>query len=259
MTGTQNSDILQFAPAAGVVTPVMSRDKAACPKFGNRLLDKLPDDELDALRPHLETVAIKRGQFLIVPHEPIPYAYFPVTLLASLVTILEDGSTVESGAVGREGMVGIPVLLDAHTTPMETLVQIPGNAVRVRTSVLKEAFDKGGALRALLQRYVHTLFVYASQSAACNRRHQVEVRLARWLLMSSDGVGSDELALTHEFLATMLGVRRAGVTQGALYLKEAGLIKYMRGHIRILDRERLEAVTCECYHRVKDEFKRLLD
>ncbi|HEX8649957.1 MAG TPA: Crp/Fnr family transcriptional regulator [Pyrinomonadaceae bacterium] len=236
----------------------MSTHQAEGRKFGNRLLDKLSGEELDALHPHLEPVSLTRAQYLIVPHEPILYAYFPITSLASLVTVLEDGSTVEAGAVGREGMVGVPILLDARTTPMETLVQIPGEAIRVKAGVIKQVFDSGGTLHDLLNRYIHMLFIGASQTAACNRRHQVELRLARWLLMSSDGVGSDEIALTQEFLATMLGVRRAGVTQAALYLQESGLIEYTRGRIRILDREKLEAATCECYHMVKEEFECLL-
>jgi CRP-like cAMP-binding protein len=236
----------------------MSTQQEAGLKLGNRLLARLPGEELDALRPHFEPVSLAHAQYLIAPHEPISYVYFPTTSLASLVTVLEDGSTVESGAVGREGMVGIPVLLDARMTPMETLVQIPGEAIRVKASAIKESFDRGGALHTLLHRYIHTLFVVASQSAACNRRHHVESRLCRWLLMSSDGIGSNELALTQEFLATMLGVRRAGVTQAALDLQEAGMINYTRGRINILDRERLEAATCECYHMVKEEYNRLL-
>ena len=236
----------------------MSTQQEARPKLGNRLLDRLPGEELDALRPHLEPVSLSLGQYLITPHEPIPYVYFPINALASLVTVLEDGATVEAGSVGREGMVGIPVLLDARVTPMETLVQIPGKAIRVKSAIIKEAFDRGSVLHNLLHRYIHTLFVIASQSAACNRRHHIESRLCRWLLMSSDGIGSDEIALTQEFLATMLGVRRAGVTQAALNLQEEGMIDYTRGRINILDRERLEAATCECYHMVKEEYNRLL-
>ncbi|MGB7924925.1 MAG: Crp/Fnr family transcriptional regulator [Pyrinomonadaceae bacterium] len=236
----------------------MSTRQQTSARTGNRLLDRLPGEELEALRPHLERVELAHGQTLIMPDEPIPYLYFPVTALASLVTLLEDGSTVEAGSVGREGMVGIPVLLDAATTPMQTVAQIPGQALRVRAGAFKEEFDKDGALHKLLHRYIHTLFVVASQSAACNRRHRVEARLCRWLLMSSDGVGSNELGLTQEFLATMLGVRRAGVTEAALMLQEAGLIDYTRGRIRILKRERLEATTCECYGMVKDEYDRLL-
>ncbi|HEY6190368.1 MAG TPA: Crp/Fnr family transcriptional regulator [Pyrinomonadaceae bacterium] len=227
-------------------------------KAGNRLLGKLPDEELELLRPHLETVSLGHGHTLIQPQEPIPYIYFPINALASLVTLLEDGSTVEAGSVGREGMVGVPVLLEAATTPMQTLIQIPGDLIRVKASVLKEVFDRGGALHTLMHRYIHTLFVVASQSAACNRRHHVDARLARWLLMSSDGIASNRLALTQEFLAAMLGVRRSGVTEAAIKLQSMNLIHYYRGYVEILDREGLEQFTCECYRMVKDEYDRLL-
>lgn len=225
----------------------------------NRLLSKLPNEELELLRPHMETVSLGHGHPLIKPQEPIPYIYFPINALASLVTLLEDGSTVEAGSVGREGMVGVPVLLDAGTTPMQTLIQIPGDLIRINAGVLKEAFDQGGALHSLMHRYIHTLFVVASQSAACNRRHYVDARLARWLLMSSDGIASNSLALTQEFLATMLGVRRSGVTEAAIKLQSMNLIRYYRGYVEILDREGLEQYTCECYRMVKDEYDRLLD
>lgn len=225
---------------------------------GNRLLDKLPEEELELLHPHLERVSLSHAQPLIRPNDPIPYVYFPVSALASLVTVLEDGSTVEAGSVGREGMVGVPILLDADTTPMQTLVQIPGEGFRVKARAVKEVFDRGDALHQLMHRYIHTLFVVASQSAACNRRHLVNERLARWLLMSSDGVASHHLALTQEFLATMLGVRRSGVTEAAIKLQEQGLIRYSRGSVEILDREELERYACECYRMVRDEYERLL-
>jgi CRP-like cAMP-binding protein len=228
-------------------------------RIGNRLLDKLPSEELELLRPHLEQVTLAHAQPLIQPNEPIPYLYFPVTALGSLVTVLEDGATVEAGSVGREGMVGVPVLLDAATTPMQTVVQIPGEAFRVKAKAVKDAFDRGGELHHLMHRYIHTLFVVAAQSAACNRRHHVEARLARWLLMSSDGVGSQHLGLTQEFLATMLGVRRSGVTEAAIKLQSRDLIRYTRGFVDITDREGLEQSACECYRMVKEEYDRLLD
>lgn len=224
---------------------------------GNLLLDRLPAEACAALGPHMERVSLSHGQPLIIPDEPIRHVYFPLNALASLVTLMEDGSTVESGAVGREGMVGVPALLCEATTPMQTLVQIPGDALKVRAQVIKDEFDRGGALQKLLYGYLHTLFVVASQTAACNRLHNVDARLCRWLLMSSDGVASDELALTQEFLATMLGTRRPGVTEAACRLQSAGLIAYRRGHIRILDRAGLERAACECYRRTRDEFDRL--
>jgi CRP-like cAMP-binding protein len=223
----------------------------------NRLLDCLPEEELGRLGQHLERVSLAHGQHVIVPDEPIRDIYFPLTCLLSLVTILEDGSSVESGTIGREGMSGIPVLLDAGKTTMPTFTQIPGEAVKVKASVIKDMYDEGGALHKLLNRYVHTVIVTGSQSSACNARHKVEERLCRWLLMSSDGVGSDVLNLTQEFLATMLGVRRPGVSQAAGVLQEAGLISYSRGLIQILDRERLEAAACECYRMTKEEYDRL--
>jgi CRP-like cAMP-binding protein len=225
----------------------------------NRLLDCLPEEELGRLQQHLERVSLSHGQHVIVPDEPIRHIYFPLNCLLSLVTILEDGSSVESGTIGREGMSGIPVLLDAGRTTMPTFAQIPGEAVRMKSGVLKEMYDERGALHKLLNRYVHTVIVTGSQSAACNARHRVEERLCRWLLMSSDGVGSNVLNLTQEFLATMLGVRRPGVSQAAGMLQEAGLISYTRGLIQILDRPRLEAAACECYRMTKEEYDRLFN
>ena len=223
----------------------------------NRLLACLPEAELARLSQHFERVSLKHGQHVIVPDEPIRDIYFPLDCLLSLVTILEDGSSVESGTIGREGMSGVPVLLDAKSTTMPTFTQIPGDALKVRAGVIKEMYEEAGALHKLLNRYIHTVIVTGSQSTACNARHTVEERLCRWLLMSSDGVGSDELNLTQEFLATMLGVRRPGVSQAASVLQEAGLISYSRGLIQILNREGLERAACECYRMTKEEYDRL--
>ncbi len=223
---------------------------------GNRLLDLLPKNEMDALQ--AERMTVTHAYPLIVPFEPIKYVYFPINALGSLVTILEDGSTIESGSVGREGMVGVPVILGADSTPMQTVVQIPGDVWRVERNVVKEEFARQRTLHGLLNRYVHTIFVVASQSTACIRRHALGERLARWLLMSSDGVDSSALALTQEFLATMLGVRRAGVTEAAASLQSEGLIRYSRGFVEIVDRPGLEAATCECYHTICREYERLL-
>ena len=224
----------------------------------NRLLAKVSREELDALSPHFKLVSLSHGQPIIVPNEPIADIYFPLTALLSLVTVMADGSMVESGSIGREGMSGLPVLLDASVTPMQTLVQIPGQAIQIKAQVLKDAFDRGGTLQSILNRYIHTLIVTSSQSAACNCLHRLDERLCRWLLMSSDGVASNEFFLTQEFLATMLGVRRAGVSNAATKLQNEGLIQYKRGNIQILDRKRMEASACECYRAIKDEFDRLL-
>ncbi|MDZ8050812.1 MAG: Crp/Fnr family transcriptional regulator [Aulosira sp. ZfuVER01] len=223
----------------------------------NHLLANFPPQELKRLHPHLELVSLSLGESIILPNEPISFIYFPVNSLLSLVTVMEDGSTVESGCVGREGMAGLPILLDATTTPMQTLVQIVGLAVRVKAQILKEAFDRGGALQKLLHRYIHTVIVLGSQSTACNALHHLEARLCRWLLMSSDGVNSESLALTQEFLSTMLGVRRSGVSEAASKLQSRDLIRYQRGLIQILDRKGLEKSACECYGIAKAEYQRL--
>jgi CRP-like cAMP-binding protein len=224
----------------------------------NRLLAKLPANELHAITEELEPVELTYSQMLIAPHEPIRHAYFPVTALASLVTVLEDGGAIECGAVGREGMVGVPILLNAVSTPMQTVAQIPGLAYRAPAGAVKALFERRGTFFDLINRYVHTLFVVASQSSACNRRHQVGARLARWLLMSSDGIGSSDVGITHEYLAVMLGVRRPGVTEAAVKLQSEGLIQYSRGNVRIVDRPGLERAACECYRTVRDEYERLL-
>jgi len=225
--------------------------------LGNRLLAAISDDDWNALRPHATRVTLELSETLVKPREPIANVYFPISCLASLVTMLEDGSSVEAGTVGREGMVGIPVVLEAESTPMQTLVQIPGDAIRITAKGVKQVFNSARKLQTMLNRYIHTLFIVASQSAACNRKHQLEARFARWLLMSSDGIGSDELAITHEFLATMLGVRRSGVTEAAARLQDRGVIQYKRGGVRIVNRRELETAACECYQNVKTEFERL--
>lgn len=223
----------------------------------NVLLSKLPAEELGRLRPHMEQVTLAHGDYVIVPGEPIRHVYFPVNCLLSLVTRTAEGQAVESGTIGREGMSGIPVLLKAVTTTMETLTQVPGDAVRVPSEILREEYERSGALHDLLNRYVHIVVVNGSQSAACNAVHKVEARMCRWLLMSSDGIGSDVVALTQEYLSVMLGVRRATVSEIAAALQSAGLIRYHRGLIEILDRRGLEATACECYVRTKAEYERL--
>ena len=225
--------------------------------LANRILSALPEDEYAQLAPHFERVSLHHGEHVIVPDEPIRYFYFPIDCLLSLVTQMEDGSSAESGSIGREGVSGVPVLLDARQTPMPTFTQIPGDAIKLRAELLKDAYNRGGAVRDILNRYIHTVIVVGSHAAACNALHKVESRMCKWLLMSSDGIGSHELRLTHEYLATMLGVRRASVTETAIKLKDAGLIEYERGFVRILDRPRLEAQVCECYHRTKAEYERL--
>jgi CRP-like cAMP-binding protein len=223
----------------------------------NRLLAKMAHEKLDALLLNYERVSLPQGKPVIVPDEPIHDVYFPLDCLLSMVTLLEDGTIVESACIGREGMSGIPVLLDADQTTMETVVQIPGNAIRISMSVVKEAYERNRAVRSILNRYIHAVVIVGSRSAACNAMHTIEQRLCRWLLMSSEGIGSDEVALTHEYLAAMLGVRRAGVTIAAGTLQSARLIETGRGRIRIRDREALERAACECYGRTKEEYERV--
>lgn len=223
----------------------------------NRLLALLPAAELETVRRHAEVVTLRHGSFAIVPDRPISEVHFPLTCLLSMVTTMEDGATVESGSIGREGMSGVPVLLGAAQTTMPTFVQVAGDAVRLRAEVLRDAYERNADLRRVLNRYAHTVIIVGSQSSACNALHGVEARTCRWILMSSDGVGSDEVNLTQEYLATMLGVRRPGVTEVAVRLKAEGLIDYRRGAIRILNRPEVERLACECYGRVKDEYERL--
>jgi CRP-like cAMP-binding protein len=223
----------------------------------NRLLALLPAAELETLRRHAEVVSLRHGNHVIVPDRPINDVYFPLTCLLSLVTTMEDGATVESGTIGREGMSGIPVLLNAGQTTMPTFCQIPGDAVKVKSEHVRDLYEQSRDVRRILNRYVHTVVVVGSQSAACNALHRVEARMCRWLLMSSDGVASDEVNLTQEYLAAMLGVRRPGVTEVAGKLRSEGLIDYTRGSIRILDRPGMERHACECYGRVKGEYERL--
>lgn len=223
----------------------------------NLLLTKLPEVALEALRPHFERVSMSHGEYAIVPDEPIRHVYFPTGCLLSLVTQMADGSAAESGCIGREGMSGIPVVLDAESTTMPTFCQVPGEAIKVRADVVKEAYEQNRDVRKFLNRYVHTVVVVGSHATACNRLHTLEQRFCKWLLMSSDGVGSEEVALTQEYLAVMLGVRRAGVTEAAGKMQEAGLISYRRGHIQIKDRAGLRRVACECYRRTKEEYERL--
>jgi len=194
---------------------------------------------------------------LYEPYKPIQYVYFIDCGVVSLVSIMEDGATVEVGTIGNEGMVGLPLFLGAGTTPHQTFVQVPGTATRIQAEVFKRVVSPNSFLHSLLQQYTQALFNQISQSAACNRLHSIEERCCRWLLMTHDRVESDQFELIQEFLAQMLGVRRAGVSVVAAMLQQAGLIRYSRGKMNILDRAGLEAGSCECYAIVKREFDRL--
>jgi CRP-like cAMP-binding protein len=224
----------------------------------NHIFAALPAEDFQRLSPHMEPVELHLGQILYEAGGKIDYVYFPLNSMVSLVSQLSDGSSVEIGVAGYEGMVGIYAVLGVDRTPHEGLVQIPGGAVRVKTSVVVDEFKRGGALHDLLLRYLQMLLLQTSQIAACNRLHTIGERLARWLLMSHDRCECDELPFTHDFLAIMLGIRRAGVTEAAIILQTEEYIRYRRGHITILDRAGMEEYACECYRIVKDEFDRLV-
>ena len=224
----------------------------------NRLLAALPAEVYQRLLPHLEVVDLPVEQVIHGYNEPAEYIYFPQQGIVSLVSIMANGATVEVGLVGKEGMVGMQALLGGNTMPNQAFVQVPGQATRIRTEHLQVEFDRGGALQKLLLRYVQALYTQVSQTAACNRLHTIEARLARWLLLVRYSMESDEILLTQEYISQMLGTRRAGVTEAASDLQKAGLIRYRRGKITILDPADLEAVACECYQVVRDEFDRLL-
>jgi len=224
----------------------------------NRILAALQPEEMGRLLPHMEQVELRLGDVISRPHEPIKHVYFPHRGTISIVSVLEDGSQVEVGVVGNEGMYGLPVAMGADTSPHQAVVQLSGGATRMSADALREEVSLCGSLHKLLLRYGQAFFVMVAQNAACNRRHPLEGRLCRWLLMGQDRVKSDGLELTHEFLSVMLGVRRAGISEAASRLQDQGLISYKRGRVHILDRQGLEATTCECYEVVKKEFDRLL-
>jgi len=227
-------------------------------RIDNRLLLALPQEELDRLRPHLEPVDLPLGQMLLRPNELIDYVYFPQEGMVSLVLQLEDDRVIEVGLVGKEGMVGALAPLGATAMSGEARVQMAGSALRMRAGVLRTETARNPGLMNLLLRYVQALFAQVSQSVACNSRHQIIERMARWLLMAHDCVEGNEFPLSHEFLATMLGVRRAGITVAVGQLREAGLIDSRAGRFSILNRSGLETSACECYRVVKAQYERLL-
>jgi CRP-like cAMP-binding protein len=224
----------------------------------NKLLAALPTSDYERLVPHLKLVPLSTRQVLYEPGEPITHVYFPQHAVISIVTNMKDGSTVEVGIVSNEGMVGIPVILGGKTTTTKAFVQVAGALMQMDAEVLRTEFKRGGAIQNLLLRYLRAIYTELTQSCACNRLHTLEERLARWLLTVSDRLESEEFPLTQEFIAQMLGVRRSGVTVAASSLSRAGMIRYQRGQINILNREDLEATSCECYQVIQNEYSRLL-
>lgn len=225
---------------------------------GNRLLAALPKSEFERIAPHLFEVNLSSGQILYQPQERMETVYFPTEAMISIVSVMEDGSTVEVGIIGNDGMLGYSVYLGGGSSHNRALVQIEGKALQLDAIYLKNEFERGGVMRQLLLLYTQAFLAQTTQTAACNRFHPTEERLARWLLQSQDFTGSEQLPLTQDFLSSMLGIRRASVTVAAGSLQQAGMIRYNRGKIKILDRTALEATTCECYEIVRREYDRLL-
>jgi CRP-like cAMP-binding protein len=225
----------------------------------NHLLAALPTAEFAPLSPHLELVPLALGQMLYEPGEQLRHAYFPTTSIVSLHYVTESGASAETAGVGHEGVVGISLFMGGDTTPSSAVVQTAGHAYRLERHLLKQEFDRAGLLQRLLLRYTQALMTQMSQTAACNRHHTVEQQLCRWLLLTLDRVSTRELIMTQELVASMLGVRREGVTEAAGKLQRAGYISYRRGHIAVLDRHGLEQHACECYGVVKKELDRLLN
>ncbi|MGO4704006.1 Crp/Fnr family transcriptional regulator [Dyella sp. 2RAB6] len=224
----------------------------------NRLLAALPEAELKRWLPHLEPVEMSLGKVLYESGSRLAHVYFPTTSIVSLLYVMEDGASAEIAVVGNEGIVGISLFMGGESTPSRALVQSAGQGYRLKADLMLQEFGRAGAVMHLLLRYTQALITQMAQTAVCNRHHSLDQQLCRWLLLSLDRLHSKELVMTQELIANMLGVRREGVTEAAGNLQQAGLIRYQRGHITVLDREQLERRTCECYAVVKKEYDRLL-
>ncbi len=224
----------------------------------NHLLDALLNAEYDRLFPNLELVEMPLGKVLYESGGRLQHVYFPTTSIVSLLYVMEDGASAEIAVVGNEGILGISLFMGGETTPSRAVVQSAGYGYRLKAQLLMQEFNRAGPVMRLLLRYTQALITQMAQTAVCNRHHTVEQQLCRWLLLSLDRLSSDELTMTQELIANMLGVRREGVTEAAGKLQRVGLIDYTRGHIKVLDRPGLEARVCECYQVVKREFDRLL-
>jgi CRP-like cAMP-binding protein len=224
----------------------------------NGLLAVLPAAERERLYSHLEPVSMVLGDVVYESGSRQDHVYFPTTSIVSLLYVMEDGSSAEIAVVGNEGMVGVALFMGGETTPSRAIVQSAGSAFRLSGQLLKREFTRAGPMQHLLLRYTHALLTQMAQTAVCNRHHSVDQQLCRWLLLSLDRLPSNKLTMTQELIANMLGVRREGVTEAAGKLQGAGLIRYSRGRITVLDRPGLEALACECYEVVKTESDRLL-
>ena len=224
----------------------------------NRLLGGLPLPDLERLLPHLDPVRLLVGDVVCESGAQMSHALFPATAIISLQYMMENGASAEIAGVGNEGVVGVALFMGGETTPARSIVQTGGFGFRMRASVLQEEFDRHGALMRALLRYTQVLITQTALTAACNRRHSLEQQLCRWLLMTLDRMPGNELIMTQELIASMLGVRREGVTESAGRLQRAGLINYRRGHITVLERDGLASRACECYDGMRKEIDRML-
>jgi CRP-like cAMP-binding protein len=224
----------------------------------NHLLAALPHAESQRWLPLLEPVDLSLGEVLYESGITLSHVYFPTTAIISLLYVLEDGASAEIAVVGNDGIVGISLFMGGESTSSRAVVQSAGKGFRLKAQLMKQEFNRGGLVLHLLLRYTQALITQMSQTAVCNRHHSLDQQLCRWLLLSLDRLEGNQLVMTQELIANMLGVRREGVTEGALKLQHAGLIQYARGHITVLDRAALEVRSCECYTVVKKEYDRLL-
>jgi CRP-like cAMP-binding protein len=224
----------------------------------NHLLAALPASDFDRMQTGLRLVPLPLGEVLYESGSELRHVYFPTTAIVSLLYLMADGASAEIAVVGNEGIIGVSLFMGGETTPSRAVVQSAGEAYQLPGNLLKEEFNKGGAMQHLLLRYTQALLTQMAQTAVCNRHHSLDQQLCRWLLLSLDRLSGNELIMTQELIANMLGVRREGVTEAAGNLQAAGLIKYSRGHIAVVDRAGLETRTCECYAVVKKESDRLL-
>ena len=224
----------------------------------NHLLESLPDTEWLRWKPVLEHVELPLGRVLYESGSQLSHVYFPTTAIVSLLYVMENGASAEIAVVGNEGIVGVSLFMGGETTPSRAVVQSAGQGFRLSAERLKAEFNLAGPVLHLLLRYTQALLTQMAQTAVCNRHHSLDQQLCRWLLLSLDRLQGNELVMTQELIANMVGVRREGVTEGALKLQRAGLIRYSRGHITVLDRPGLEKRSCECYAVVKKEYDRLL-
>jgi CRP-like cAMP-binding protein len=224
----------------------------------NYLLAALPEAEIRRWLPELELIEMFLGEVVYEPGDVLSHVYFPTTAIVSLLYVMENGDSAEIAVAGNDGLIGISLFMGGESTPSRAVVQSGGRAFRMKAQILKDEFAHHGPVVQLLLRYTQALITQMAQTAVCNRHHSLDQQLCRWLLLSLDRLPSDQLVMTQALISDMLGVRREGVTEAALKLQKAGVITYSRGHITVLDRTKLEKLTCECYRVVKKEYDRLL-